>query len=213
MPSSTSPRDRLLAAAAALCAEQGFDEIEENEIARRAGVSEQTFYELFPDGKESCLAAAESAVLSELVTAVSRAYLADRSEWENALYGVKEILEFMAANPDLAYLGYIFSRQMAPGAVREFNENGHQMMAAMLDRGRDYSRVKGQPACAALGVLGGAQAIVRRELVAGKAWRLPHILPDCVYIATVPFLGQYEALRLARQAEDLQGPERDERDA
>jgi AcrR family transcriptional regulator len=194
------PRDLILAAAVELCSERGYAEISEKEIAARSGVPLQRLRELFPEGKEECLAAAEDAALVEVVSAVARAYSADRSEWDNVIYGVREILELMAAKPGLAYLGYVFSRQMAPGRVREINESGHQMLEAMLERGRDYSPAADQPPCTALGVLGGAQAVVRRELIAGRTSQLPKILPDCVYIATVPFLGQEQALRLTREA-------------
>lgn len=199
---SASDRDRLISAAAALCTERGFAEINEEAIAERAGLATAVFDRHF-EGREECLAAAENAILLEVVAAVSRSYSADRSEWENVIHGVKEILELVAANPEFAYLGYVFSRQMAPGSVREINETGHRMLEAMLQRGWEYSDSPDQPACAALGILGGAQAIVRRELVAGRARRLPRLLPDCVYAATVPFLGQEEALRLARQARAL----------
>jgi len=196
------PRDRLIAAAAALSAERGYDELAGEAIATRAGLTVAVFDQHFED-KEDCVAAAENAILLEVVSAVSRSYSADRSEWENVFHGVKEILELMAANPTFAYLGYVFSRQMAPGSVREINEAGHRMLEAMLQRGWDYSDSPHQPACAALGVLGGAQAVVRRELVAGRAWRLPQLLPDFVYIATVPFLGQEQAQRLAREAASI----------
>jgi AcrR family transcriptional regulator len=196
---SGADRDRLIEAAAELCTDRGYAEIEEEEIAARAHLTVAEMKRHFDD-KEECLAAAENAILLEVVSAVSRSYSADRSEWDNVIHGVREILELMAANPEFAYLGYIFSRQMAPGRVREINETGHRMLEAMLQRGWDYSDSPHQPACAALGVLGGAQAIIRRELVAGQARRLPMLLPDCVYIATVPFLGQEEAVRLARAA-------------
>jgi AcrR family transcriptional regulator len=199
---SDTDRDRLIGAAAELCTERGYAEIDGEAIAGLAGLTVAVFERHF-DGKEECLAAAENAILLEVVAAVSRSYSADRSEWENVTHGVKEILELMAANPEFGYLGYVFSRQMAPGSVREINETGHRMLEAMLQRGWDYSDSPHQPACAALGVLGGAQAIVRRELVAGRAGRLPLLLPDCVYIATVPFLGQEEAMRLARNARKL----------
>jgi AcrR family transcriptional regulator len=204
------PRDRLLTAAAALCAESGFEEIGDEAIARRAEVPIETFRELFPEGKEECVAAAENAILIEVVAAVSRAYSADRSEWENVVFGVREILELMAANPEFAHLGYIFSRQMAPRKVRGINETGHQMLEAMLQRGWDYSESPHQPARAALGILGGAEAVMRRELTAARARWLPSLLPDFVYIATVPFLGQKEALRLAREAERISQEQTDE---
>jgi AcrR family transcriptional regulator len=199
---SDSDRDRLIEAAAGLCPERGYSEIDEDAIAERAGVTAAVFERHF-GGREECLTAAENAILLEVVAAVSRSYSADRSEWENVIHGVREILELMAANPEFAYLGYVFSRQMMPGRMRDINETGHRMLEAMLQRGWDYSDSPHQPACAALGILGGAQAIVRRELVAGRAERLPLLLPDFVYIATVPFLGQVEALRLARKASVL----------
>lgn len=201
---SGSERDRLIAAAVELCSERGYGEISERAIAARAGLAFGAMEQHFPGGKEECLAAAENTALVEVVSAISRSYSADRSEWENMIFGAREILGWMAANPPFAYLGYIFSRQMAPGLVREANETGHRMLEAMLERGRDYSESSRQPPCTSLGLLGGAQAIVRREIVAGRTWRLPLVLPDCVYVATVPYLGQEEALRLARRARELQ---------
>lgn len=197
------PRDLLIVAAAELCAERGYEEITPPCIAERAGLSVDVMSHHFPGGTEECLVAAENAILLEVVTAVSHTYSADRSEWESVIHGVKAILELMAANPEFAYLGYVFSRQMAPGQVKEINETGHRMLEGMLERGWEYSGSVHQPACAALGVLGGAQAIVRQEIVRGRAAELPRILPDCVYIATVPFLGQREALRLTEQARAL----------
>lgn len=200
---SDSDRDRLIVAAAELSAERGYEEIAEAEIAARAGVVTAAMQSIFAGGKEECLIAAENALLIEVVAAVSRGYSADRSEWDNVVYGVKAILELMAEHPAFAYLGYVISRQMAPEPVREINRAGHRMLEAMLERGWEYSRGPAQPTTAALGVLGGAQAVVRRELVAGRAAELPRLLPDCVYGATVPFLGQGEALRLAQMSSRL----------
>lgn len=196
-------RERLMAAAAALCARRAYAEIDVEAIAARACLPATTMRRLFPGGTEECLAAAENTILREVVTAVSGSYQADRSEWESVVHGVKALLELMAGNPEFAYLGFVCSRQMAPGQVKEINEAGHRMLEAMLERGWEYSGTVHQPATAALGVLGGAQALVRRELVAGRADRLPSLLPDCVYIATVPFLGQCQALQLARRAREM----------
>lgn len=193
-------RDRLIRASAELCAVRGYDEIDDAEVAARAGLPLARMRQLFPEGKGESLAAAQNAILLEVVSAVGRGYSADRSEWENVIHGVNAVLELMAANPEFAYLGYVFSRQMSPERIRGINQAGHRMLEAMLERGWEYSSSADQPASAALGVLGGAQAIVRREVAAGRAERLPALLPDCVYVATVPFLGQAEALRLAREA-------------
>lgn len=195
-----SDQNRLIGAMAALCTKLGYEEISEEAIAARAELPIETMEQFFAAGKEECLAAAENAILLEVVAAVSRGYSADRSEWENAIHGVEAVLDVIAGNPTFAYVGYIVSRQMAPGQIKEIHDSGHRMLEAMLERGKDYSGGAPQPPCTARGILGGAQAIVRRELAAGRAERLPQLLPDCVYIATVPFLGQAEALRLAKLA-------------
>ncbi len=198
-------RERIVWAMADLCAERGFEETTIEQIVARAKVSAADFEDLFGGDKEACGEAAENAILTEVVTAVGASYSADRSEWDSALLGVKAILELMAANPSYAYLGYVAARQMAPARVREVYESGHQMLRAMLERGWEYSDGDAQPTLTALGILGGAEAIIRREIVARRAEELPRLLPDFVYGATVPFLGQENALRLARRGRELLG--------
>lgn len=194
------PRERLLRAFTELCAERGYEETAIESICERAEVDVAAFERDFGGSKERCAIAAEEAILSEVVAAVGRSYSADRSEWDNVIHGVKAILELMAANPSFAYLGYIAARQMAPAGVRRTYETGHQMLEAMLERGQTYSRGAVGPGKTALGALGGAEAIIRREVAAGRAAELPRLLPDFVYSATVPYLGQEDALRLAREA-------------
>lgn len=200
MAEQQSERERLIEVAVELCSALGYGEIELGAVAARAGVAAERAEEIFPGGLEEVLAAGENAILVEVVQAVSRAYAPDRPEWESVIAGVRVVLEMMAAHPHFAYLGYIAARQMVPGQARSIYESGQAMLEAMLERGWNYSPRSAQPAKAALGVLGGAQALVRRELAAGRAERLPDLTADCVYIATVPFLGQQEALRLAREA-------------
>ncbi len=202
-PEAPTARERIVWAMADLCAERGYEETTIEQIVARAKVSAADFEGLFGSDKEACAVAAENGVLIEVVSAVGAGYSADRSEWDSVLHGVKAILELMAANPSYAHLGYVASRQMTPTRVRAVYDSGHQMVRAMLERGWDYSDGDAQPTLTALGILGGAEAVVRREVVAGRAEELPRLLPDFVYAATVPFLGQKEALRLARRGREL----------
>ncbi len=73
----------------------------------------------------------------------------------------------------------------------------------MIERLWRYSELDVQPRHAASAALGGAEAVVRAEIVAGRGSELPALLPGLVYGATVPFLGQEEAMRLARQGREL----------
>jgi AcrR family transcriptional regulator len=199
---SPSERERVLQAMTELCAEQGYEETSTEEVVERAGVSAERFDEMFAD-KEECLLAAINAIVSEILSVVSGSYSADASEWDSGLLGMRGLLELMAAHPSSAQLAFIGSRQMGPPRVRKAHESAAWVLATMIDRLREYSEIQAQPASTARGSLGAAEAVVRREIVAGRTDQLPRLLPDFIYGATVPFLGQEEALRLARRAREL----------
>jgi AcrR family transcriptional regulator len=192
-------RAEILEAYTVLFAERGYAEATLAETAERVGVPLAEVRAHFAD-EEACALAAENAALAEVVLAVSRTYQPDRPEIDSVIAGIAAILELMAAQPGLAYIGFIGARQMAPESVRSIHQTGREMVGAMLERGWDYSGSGPRPAGVARAMLGGAEALVRREVAAGRAERLPALLPDCVYIATVPFVGQDAALRLAAQA-------------
>lgn len=56
---------------------------------------------------------------------------------------------------------------------------------------------------AIVGALGGAGMMMRAEIMDGQIKRLADLLPGFVYVATVPFGGGEEALRLSRRTEEL----------
>lgn len=199
---SLSERERVLQAVTELCAEQGYQSTTAKQIVERAGVSREKFDEMF-GGKEECLLAALNSIIGEVLSAVSSAYSADRSELESGLFGIKALLELMAANPSFAQLGFITCRQMGPADARHAQESGSRLLTAMIERLWEYSSGGVQPARAARAALGGAEAVVRREIVAGRTDQLPQLLPDFTYGVTVPFLGQEEALRLSKRARKL----------
>lgn len=194
---AASERERVLLATAEIWTEGGYEALDVESICARAGVGREAFAASFP----SVEAAAEAAIevpLAAVVQIVGEAFSPDRSEAESYARAIVGILEFMAANPPFAYLPFIGGRQMAPPRAHSVFDAGHRFLVAMLERLWEGSGQREQPARAALGALGAAEAVVRREILAGRYERLPALAPDFVYIATVPFLGQREALRLAR---------------
>jgi AcrR family transcriptional regulator len=202
-----SERQRILQAMAELCAERGYGETTVKAIVERAGVERRRFEKLF-DGVEDCMLAAYDASSSQLLAEISGAYSADLPEWDSGMLGIKAILEMMAANPSIAYLGYVGVRQMGPPGAYEAYLIRVQMLKMMIERLWEHSELEVQPRAATRAALGGCEAVVRREIVAGRAEQLPAILPDLVYSATVPFLGQEQALALARRGRELvrEGP-------
>jgi AcrR family transcriptional regulator len=198
-----SERERLIEAMAACCAEQGYSKTTVEQVVARAGVPAKAFGKSFAD-KEECGLAAVNELVAAMTAAASNAYSADSSEWESVMLGAKALLELMAARPALARMGYIESRQtMSPRAFELYKCASH-VIASMIDRLRAFPAADHQqPVSAARAALGGAETVVRRELVAGRTERLPDLLPDMIYAVVVPFLGREEALRQSRMAREM----------
>lgn len=198
---SPSPRHRAMLAISEICAEQGFGAASAEAVAKRSGISSEDFEELFAS-EEACLTDAVKAILGEVMSVVAAAYSPDRSDWENGMYGIKAILELMAAHPSLAHLAYIDSRQGAPSETHDVYVSGVGVLCAMMDGLRSRT-VSSPPRGAARGSFGAAEALVRREIVAGRVSELPMLLPELIYGATVAFIGQEDALWMRRRAQEI----------
>lgn len=200
-----SDRDRAVRAAAELGAELGYGELRTEQIAGRAGISRERFEELLGD-KQAASQAAIEAILAAVVEIMADLYSPDRSEGESYLLGIRAILGLMSREPAFAHISYTAARQMMPPDLKAILDDGSNLLAVMLDRLREHSAFKDQPPKAARAALGGAEAVVRREIALGTMEDLERLVPDFIYAATVPFLGQSDALRFARQGAALLEP-------
>lgn len=198
IPETDDPRGELIAAMALSCMERGYLETRIEHLLETTGLDRAEFERHFAD-KEACAVAAVETILTAVVKIMGELYSPDRSEVESYLLGIREILELMSREPAFAHVSFVAARQMTPSSLKSVLDSGSDLLAAMLDRLREYSAVKDQPPRTARAALGGAEAIVRREIALGSTEGLARLLPDFIYAATVPFLGQREALRFARQ--------------
>jgi AcrR family transcriptional regulator len=196
-------RQRLIVAMAESCAERGYLASDVASVCTAAGVSEAEFAKEFKS-REECAEAAVEKILAEGMATVGAAYSADTSEWESALAALRDLLELFASRPSSTSLAFTNSRQGMPTTALAHYESGFAILTALLDRLRNDSELgELAPPIAARAAIGGGEALVRREIAGGRADRLPMVLPDLVYSATVPFLGQEQALRLARMGREL----------
>jgi AcrR family transcriptional regulator len=198
-----SERDRLIEAMALTCAERGYAATSVEEVVARAGVSRRGFEESFAD-KADCGIAAINQILADITAAASIAYSPEYSEWEKILRGVRALLELMAARPSFAVLAQIEARQAMEPEAYGLYVSAIRILAAMLDR-LQANALAGiaRPPSAIRGAIGGAEALIRRELLAGRPERLPELLPDIIYGMLAPYLDQQEALRYAGLAREL----------
>lgn len=197
-PEVDNARAALIAAMAQSCMELGYLDTQVERLLESTGLSQAEFERHF-DGKEACAVAAVEAILAAVVKIMGEVYSPDRSEVESYLFGIREILELMSREPAFAHVSFIAARQMTPPALKNILDSGSGLLAAMLDRLRENSSIGDQPPLTARAALGGAEAVVRREIALGTTDDLARLLPDFIYAATVPFLGQKEALQFARQ--------------
>jgi TetR/AcrR family transcriptional regulator len=193
---SPTERDRILQAMTECCAERGYPETSVAEVIERAEVSRERFEALFAD-KEECAVAAINRIASEVLTTVSTIDPGKGSELKQGLAAVRAILELMASRPSYAALAYIGARQGGTARMQDAYEGAARVLSVMIERfGREMSGASALPSRASRAALGGAEALVRREIAAGRAERLAALMPDLLYSVLVPFSGPREAMRL-----------------
>jgi AcrR family transcriptional regulator len=193
---AVSDRDRILQAMADCCAEAGYRETTVEAVLERAGVAPESFESQFAS-KEDCALAALHKIVSETLTRISMASSNANEVVAQRKFEGEAILELVMARPAFTHLAMIEARQGGTGRLHDSYESAARMLALMLGRTGDAGW---RPSTAARGALGGIEAIVRRELAAGRTEQVSRLLPNFVYAALVPFVGQGEALRQARLA-------------
>jgi len=200
-----SQRERILIAMADACAAKGFGATTIADICKPAGVSRATFYELFED-KEDCLQASMELSLADTMGRIVEIYSPDKPWATMVRDAVATFLDLLANRPQFARMALI-EAPAAGGRSYEMYASGKRVLQALLDRGRnDPIEEQAIPSSAARGALAAAESLVVGQILAGNAERLPELLPDIVYIVTVPYLGQDEALRQSREAEKSRLP-------
>jgi AcrR family transcriptional regulator len=190
-------RERLIAGLAEAVAEKGYTAVTLTDIVRHAKVSRRVFYANF-ESKEQCFIAAFEVVLSHLHELVAEAVEGVEGWPQQAIAATGATLSFLSAEPDLARLCLVESRSAGPAVAARFNEAVGEM-APLLAQGRpERPEAARLPASTEDSTIGSLVSLVHRKVAAGQAEQLEDLVPDCVELALLPYLGPAEATRLAR---------------
>jgi AcrR family transcriptional regulator len=194
-----SQRDRLLRAMVREVAERGYDGVSVAHVVNRAGVSRGAFYEEFA-GKDEALFEAYDSMLDGLIERVQASF-SEGDPWPTKVrLGLRVLLEELAANPEIARMGTVEIPSAGPAAHGRYRE-GIERFLPFVRKGREYSgRDDELPQDAELMAVGGAEAIVFDEVVAGRVAELPALLPDILFTLLVPYLGPEQAVEEMRKA-------------
>ncbi|HYP56007.1 MAG TPA: TetR/AcrR family transcriptional regulator [Solirubrobacterales bacterium] len=194
-----SQRERILIAMAESCARKGLGATTISDIVRPAGVSRATFYELFED-KEDCFQAAMELSLADAMERVVGAFSPEK-QWATLVRdSAAAFLDLLASRPAFARMAMVEAPASGQRAF-EMYAAARRVLLTLIERGREEAIEAAIPASAGRAALAGAESLIVGQILAGNAERLRELLPDVVYITIVPFKGQDEALRHAREVE------------
>ncbi len=170
----TSQRERLLVAMADAVAELGYAKTSVAEIIRRAGVSRETFYELFANKEDAFLAAYDGAATivahemgDELRTVFTRAGVEERLE---AILG--RYLEALASEPAVARTFLVEVYAAGPEALArrvEVQQRFVDLVATIAGAEDERQRF----ACEA--IVAAVTALVTQRICAGRGAELAEL--------------------------------------
>jgi AcrR family transcriptional regulator len=195
-----SQRERLLNSMARSCAKKGYGATTIADVCEGAGVSRATFYELFKD-KEDCFHASMELALADAMGRIVAVYSPDKPWATMVRDAAAAFLDLLASRPTFARMALVEAPSSGDRAF-ELYASGKRVLQSLLERGRDDPvEEEAIPSSAGRAALSAAESLIVGQILAGNTTRLRELLPDVVYITTVPYLGQEEALRQAREAE------------
>lgn len=195
----SAQRETLFWAMMAELAEKGYRETSVEGPMRAAGISAAEFEAEFAD-KDACLFAAYDH-LTELLVAKATGGCESEGEWpERVRAALSALLEEIAAEPQMA----VAMTRSFPGIRPSTYERYVELLARFLpymQEGRDYSGVEEElPGEVELLAVGAAEAIIFSEVDAGRADRLPKMMPEILFSVLVPFMGPDRAADEMRSA-------------
>lgn len=194
-------RERLIAGLAEAIAENGYSGTTIAHITRAAAVSRRTFYEHF-GSKDECFVAAYDTVMNELQERVTEAFEEEHEDWAHSVKaGIDAMLEFLAAEPNLARLCMVEALVAGPAVVERYDA-AIQSFVPYFQKGREGRPPKVLERLSATteeALVGGMVSLISRRIIAGKAAELEQLLPDLVEFTLTPYLGSEEAAKIAKE--------------
>jgi AcrR family transcriptional regulator len=193
-----SQRERILDAVAQLSAEKGYANVTLEDIAERAAVSLQAFYEHFADKEDAFLVAYEvghgkgRAIVERVHDAAP--------DWPQAVRaGIMALLEFLASEPAFTHLALVDALIATPRTAERSNK-GIVRYAELLAPGFDEAPDASKPPPVTIeAIAGGIFELCLTYTVQGHVAELTELAPWVTYFALAPFVGTEVAGRVASE--------------
>jgi hypothetical protein len=195
----SAQRDKLLWAMMAELEEKGYGEARVEGPIAAAGLTAEEFEAEFGD-KDSCLFAAYDR-LTDMVVEEATSSCAEGGEWpERVRKGLTTLLATIAAEPEMARALTRSFPGIRPATYQRYVDLLERFLPYM-EEGREYSEADEElPGEVELLAVGAAEAIIFAEVDAGRAERLPAMMPEILFSVLVPFMGPDRAAEAMRSA-------------
>jgi AcrR family transcriptional regulator len=193
-----SQRERIVDATAAIVAEKGFAGLTIPEIASRANVSHETFYEMYPT-KHDAFLGTQKVGLHQALRVTAEAYDAREDDWhEGVAAGIVALTEFVCSEPAHAHLTLVDTFGASPAAI-EIRESALGAFTDYLHPGFGHAPAHiDVPEIAAEAVAGGIWQVLHHYIEHERMHELCDAAPQLVYLTLNPFTGPELAAETAR---------------
>lgn len=198
MAATESRRDLILAAMIRVVGSQGYKATSVADVIEEAGTSRTTFYKHFED-KHECFLAAYERLVEQVFGEVVANCDGEQSWLDRMRTGLETIVELFAVDPKLARTAVV--EVAAAGAdARQLHWNAVARFTEFLEAGRELSGGRELPDNISLMSAGAVSGLIFDEVLAGRAERLPAMLPDLLFAMLVPYIGPRAAADEMRRA-------------
>ena len=194
-----SQRERIVDATAAIVATKGLAGLTIPEIASRANVSHETFYEMYPT-KHDAFLGAQKVGLHEALRVTVKAYEEHKSDWpEGIAAGLRALLDFLVSEPAHAHLTLVDTFAASPEAI-EIRSNALRAFAAYLAPGYEATASSAEvPAITGEAIAGGVWQVLHHYIEHERLGELCDAAPQLIYLILTPFIGPEQAAETARR--------------
>jgi AcrR family transcriptional regulator len=186
---------RILRAAAAIAAHDGYSGLTASRITRLAAVSEETFALLYhgEDAIERCFLAALDLMAAEALVCAVKASRDARGWPEGMRTGITALMEHVARHPSLGLVAFVEIFSVGPSAIERRSTLLQRFTDQLMKQTPDSQRPS---ALIAEAIVGAIWAVVHDYVVRGQVHRVHELADDATYLALAPLIGHEAAVQV-----------------
>jgi AcrR family transcriptional regulator len=198
MASTETRRQPILEAMIRVAGQKGYKAATVADVVEEANTSDTAFYKYFDD-KQDCFLAAYDLAAERVAGEVAAACEGEEAWLDRMRTGLSTIVELFALDPELARTA-IVEVEAAGAAARQRHWNAINRFTELIEEGGEAAGNRELPDNIALMAAGAVSGLIFDELLAGRAERLPKLLPDLLFALLVPYIGPGAAAEEMRRA-------------